>query len=42
MPEARQLYGRDLVLVRPDRYIAWRGDAVPENVDAILATVTGR
>jgi 2-polyprenyl-6-methoxyphenol hydroxylase-like FAD-dependent oxidoreductase len=41
MPEARQLYGRDLVLVRPDRYIAWRGDCAPDNVDALLATVTG-
>jgi 2-polyprenyl-6-methoxyphenol hydroxylase-like FAD-dependent oxidoreductase len=41
MPEALQLYGRDLVLVRPDRYIAWRGDAVPDNVDALLAIVTG-
>ncbi len=41
MPEARELYGRDLVIVRPDRYIAWRGDAVPEDVGAIFAIVTG-
>jgi hypothetical protein len=41
MREARELYGRNLVLVRPDRYIAWRGDAVPESVEKILAVVTG-
>ena len=41
LKEAGELYGRDLILVRPDRYIVWRGDAVPENVDAVLATVTG-
>ena len=41
MPEARELYGRDLILARPDRYIVWRGDDVPDNVAAIFATVTG-
>jgi 2-polyprenyl-6-methoxyphenol hydroxylase-like FAD-dependent oxidoreductase len=39
--EARELYGRDLALVRPDRFIAWRGDTLPEDSDALLATVTG-
>ena len=34
MPEARELYGRDLALVRPDQYIAWRGDDVPDDVAA--------
>jgi 2-polyprenyl-6-methoxyphenol hydroxylase-like FAD-dependent oxidoreductase len=41
LPEARELYGRDFILIRPDRYIAWRGDAIPEDADALLATVTG-
>jgi hypothetical protein len=41
LKEARELYGRDLILVRPDRYIAWRGDSVPQDVDAVFATVTG-
>ena len=40
-PEARALYPRGLALVRPDQYIAWRGDEVPENADALLAAVTG-
>jgi 2-polyprenyl-6-methoxyphenol hydroxylase-like FAD-dependent oxidoreductase len=39
--EARELYGRDLALVRPDRFISWRGDTLPEDSDALLATVTG-
>ena len=41
MLEARELYERDLVLIRPDRYIAWRGDRLPDDPDALLATVTG-
>jgi len=39
--EARELYGRDLALVRPDQHIAWRGDALPSDIDALLARVTG-
>ena len=41
LPEARELYGRDLALVRPDQYIAWRGDQLPNDLDALLACVTG-
>jgi hypothetical protein len=39
--EARKLYGRDLALIRPDQHIAWRGDTLPADVDALLAKVTG-
>ena len=28
-PEARELYARNLVLVRPDQHVAWRGDEEP-------------
>jgi hypothetical protein len=41
LPEARPLYGCDLVLIRPDGYIAWRGDRVPDDADALLGRVTG-
>jgi hypothetical protein len=42
LPEARQLYTRDLYLVRPDHYIAWSGDALPAEIGALLDVVTGR
>jgi 2-polyprenyl-6-methoxyphenol hydroxylase-like FAD-dependent oxidoreductase len=29
VPEARDLYRRNLVLVRPDQHVAWRGDEEP-------------
>ncbi|MGK6315752.1 FAD-dependent monooxygenase [Neorhizobium sp. DT-125] len=28
-PGLRDLYGADLVLVRPDQHVAWRGDSIP-------------
>jgi len=38
----REAYERRLVLVRPDQYVAWTADAVPADVAALLAKVTGR
>lgn len=38
---AHEFYGSDLILIRPDQHIAWRGNTVPENVAALLGTVTG-
>lgn len=35
------LYERHLCLVRPDGHSAWRGDALPENVDQLIDTVRG-
>jgi hypothetical protein len=40
-PEARDLYARDLALIRPDTHVAWRGDRAPADCDALLAKVTG-
>lgn len=37
----RQLYDRDLVLVRPDQHVAWRGNALPPDCDALIAQVVG-
>jgi 2-polyprenyl-6-methoxyphenol hydroxylase-like FAD-dependent oxidoreductase len=39
--EIRDLYGADLVLIRPDQIVAWRGNRVPEDVDKLLAIVSG-
>lgn len=40
-PAARELYGRDLVLVRPDQHVAWRGNRPPRDPAELLARVTG-
>ena len=40
-PEGRALYGCNLALIRPDQYVAWRGDRLPEDCEAQLARVTG-
>lgn len=38
---AKAVYEKDLLLLRPDMHVAWRGDAVPSNVSEIVARVTG-
>jgi len=37
----RQVYGHDLLLLRPDLHVAWRGDRPPEDPGNVAATVTG-
>jgi hypothetical protein len=39
--DIRALYGRDLVLIRPDQHVAWRGNAVPDDAGALLRRLTG-
>jgi hypothetical protein len=38
---AREIYGYDLVVVRPDLHVVWRGNATPEDPARIAATATG-
>ncbi|HEX9836393.1 MAG TPA: 2-polyprenyl-6-methoxyphenol hydroxylase, partial [Alphaproteobacteria bacterium] len=40
-PEAAELYGNRLVLVRPDGHVAWRGDKAPADPLALIDTVRG-
>ena len=40
-PQGRELYGCDLALIRPDQYVAWRGDRPPQDCDALIDRVTG-
>ncbi|TAK68046.1 MAG: FAD-dependent oxidoreductase [Actinomycetota bacterium] len=37
----RELYERDLLLIRPDLHVAWRGDLPPADPQAVAAAVTG-
>jgi 2-polyprenyl-6-methoxyphenol hydroxylase-like FAD-dependent oxidoreductase len=39
--DARDLYGADLALVRPDQYLAWRGNAPPFDPERLMAQVVG-
>ena len=39
--EARELYERDLVLIRPDQHVAWRGNRLPRDPDRLLSIMTG-
>ena len=39
--EARQLYGRDLALIRPDQHVCWRGNRLPGDCLALMRQVTG-
>jgi 2-polyprenyl-6-methoxyphenol hydroxylase-like FAD-dependent oxidoreductase len=41
VPEARELYGADMALIRPDLHVAWRGAHPPADPDGLLARVTG-
>ena len=38
---AREVYGFNLVLIRPDQHIAWRGQKVPEDIPDILRIISG-
>jgi 2-polyprenyl-6-methoxyphenol hydroxylase-like FAD-dependent oxidoreductase len=37
----RDIYGFDLILLRPDMHVAWRGNTAPPDTAALAATVTG-
>ncbi len=38
---AREVYGHDLVLIRPDMHVVWRGNAAPEDAGKVAAIATG-
>jgi len=40
-PHARALYERDLVLIRPDQHVAWRGDVPPAKPHSLIDLVRG-
>jgi 2-polyprenyl-6-methoxyphenol hydroxylase-like FAD-dependent oxidoreductase len=38
---ARDIYGTDLILVRPDLHVVWRGNAPPDDAARLAARATG-
>ncbi|MFE1439659.1 FAD-dependent monooxygenase [Streptomyces sp. NPDC058739] len=38
---ARRIWERDLVLLRPDQHVAWRGEDAPADPDAVVRRVRG-
>jgi len=38
---ARDVYGYDLILLRPDLHVVWRGHAAPEDAAQVAAAATG-
>ena len=43
IPDAapREVYGHDLILLRPDMHVAWRGNRLPDEPAKLAALVTG-
>jgi len=41
-PYVRSVYESDLVLVRPDGHVAWRGNSLPADLIDLIGTVVGR
>jgi 2-polyprenyl-6-methoxyphenol hydroxylase-like FAD-dependent oxidoreductase len=40
-PEAKSVYGNELLLIRPDMHIAWQAAELPEDPAHVVALVTG-
>ena len=40
-PEVDRSYDRALVLSRPDQHVAWRGDAVPDDLEGLFDKISG-
>ncbi|MDB5407489.1 MAG: 2-polyprenyl-6-methoxyphenol hydroxylase-like oxidoreductase, partial [Rhodospirillales bacterium] len=43
LPDAapREIYGRDLLLLRPDLHVVWRGNAPPDDAAGLARLATG-
>lgn len=41
-PDLKTIFERNLILVRPDQHVAWRGDILPSDGRVLLELVSGR
>jgi 4-hydroxyisophthalate hydroxylase len=41
LAEGREAYAARMVLVRPDQYVVWSGDSLPEDLGLVLRSVAG-
>jgi len=39
--DLKLIFERNILLVRPDQHVAWRGDAIPEDGSSLIALVSG-
>ena len=39
--DLKPIFERNVLLVRPDQHVAWRGDAIPEDGSSLIALVSG-
>lgn len=42
LPDHSEWLQTNLILVRPDRHVAWRGDALPDDLDLLLDRLSGK
>lgn len=42
VPDHSEWLQTKLILVRPDRHVAWRGDALPDDLDVLLDRLSGK
>ena len=38
---ARDVYQHDIILLRPDMHVVWRGNRLPDDIQEIAGTATG-
>jgi hypothetical protein len=38
---AREIYGYDVIVLRPDMHVVWRGNTLPDRPEDVAAIATG-
>jgi len=40
-PQGDPAFAHDILIVRRDQHVAWRGNAIPDNLQSIVAKLAG-